>query len=106
MRRFTAMLAALPLLSSAFAAGTSPYYRDLSVTSVGKLAPRASFMTYRDRASAATLDFASSEYYSLLNGVWDFRYEEGDMVKEGTINVPGNWEVQGYGTAIYVNQPY
>lgn len=106
MRRITALFAALPLLSSAFAAETLPYYRDLYVTSVGKLAPRASFMTYRDRASAATLDFASSEYYSLLNGVWDFRYEEGDMVKEGTINVPGNWEVQGYGTAIYVNQPY
>ena len=62
---------------------------------------------------AVSKDFEQSPNYSSLNGVWDFRYY--DSVQEmladpdkapSTIKVPGNWEVQGFGTAIYVNHPY
>ena len=83
-----------------------PYHRDLSVLSVGKLPPRTTFMTYQDCQQASSFDYLSSPYYLLLNGEWDFKYVEGDFTREGKIPVPGNWEVQGYGTAIYVNQPY
>ena len=63
-------------------------------------------MTYQDCQQASSFDYLSSPYYLLLNGEWDFKYVEGDFTREGKIPVPGNWEVQGYGTAIYVNQPY
>ncbi len=72
--------------------GTLPWWKDQKVTSINTLHARSSRLEYPDSLS--------------LNGIWDFRYIEGDIVKEGSITVPGNWEVQGYGTAIYTNQPY
>ena len=52
-----------------------------------------------------------------LNGTWDFRFErhgENDVVdyatltrgEFGSIRVPGNWEMQGYGMRIYTNWEY
>ena len=72
--------------------GPLPYWRDLNVISVGKEPARSARLNYPDSLS--------------LNGVWDFTYKEGDVVKEGKINVPGNWEVQGYGTALYTTHYY
>ena len=71
---------------------TLPYWRDLNVLSVGKEPPRSARLSYPDSLS--------------LNGVWDFTYKEGDEVRTGKINVPGNWEVQGYGTAVYTTHYY
>ena len=87
-------------------AAAETYHLDPNVLHVGKMEPRTSFMTYSNGAQAASFDYSVSPYYRLLNGEWDFRYVEGDIEKAGKITVPGNWEVQGYGTAIYVNQPY
>ncbi|MGM9739105.1 MAG: hypothetical protein ACI3ZP_00745, partial [Candidatus Cryptobacteroides sp.] len=102
----SALLAGIQVAQGENANESLPYHRDLSVLSVGKLPARTTFMTYGDRDAAATFDYGRSQYYELLNGEWDFRYVEGDVEKTGKITVPGNWEVQGYGTAIYVNQPY
>lgn len=102
-RHIITSAAAVLLCCATFA---SPYHRDPRILSIGRLEPRSAFMTYADENSASSFDYAGSRYYRLLNGEWDFRYEEGDIVKEGKIQVPGNWETQGYGTAIYVNQPY
>ena len=102
----SAMLAGIQMAHGSNANESLPYHRDLNVFSVGKLPARTTFMTYGDREDAATFDYGRSQYYELLNGEWDFRYVEGDVEKTGKITVPGNWEVQGYGTAIYVNQPY
>ncbi len=102
----SAMLAGIQMAHGSNVNESLPYHRDLSVLSVGKLPARTTFMTYGDREAAATFDYGRSQYYELLNGEWDFRYVEGDEEKTGKITVPGNWEVQGYGTAIYVNQPY
>ena len=47
--------------------------------------------------------------YVDLNGVWDFKYADSESLlpqEWGSIKVPGNWEVQGYGIPIYVNHPY
>lgn len=76
-------------------------------------------MTYGDRGSALTMDYDNSEYYRLLNGVWKFYYVDGykqlpadvtaadiDVSGWHDINVPGNWEVQGYGVPVYVNLNY
>ena len=96
-----------------------PYWQDVQVVSVNKEEPRSAFMTYGDRSSALTMNYDNSEYYRLLNGVWKFYYVDGykqlpadvtaadiDVSGWHDINVPGNWEVQGYGVPVYVNLNY
>ncbi len=97
--------------------GALPYHLDQKVISVNKMAPHSSFMTYGSREAAMTGDYSRSEFYTLLNGTWkflyfdDFRDIPGDIAAADAagwndIKVPGNWEFQGHGTAIYVNHPY
>ncbi|MCD8183236.1 MAG: DUF4981 domain-containing protein [Bacteroides sp.] len=96
-----------------------PYWKDIQTTSVNREAPRTAFMTYADRTQAATGRFEKSPYYQLLNGVWEFYFvdsykdlpagiTDASVNTDGwhDINVPGNWEVQGFGTAIYTNHGY
>lgn len=99
--------------------GKLPYWRDVQVTSVNTVAPHAAFMTYANRTQALSGRYEKSSYYQLLNGIWKFYYADSEkslpagvtaaQVDESTwhsIQVPGNWEVQGFGTAIYTNQSY
>ena len=111
-------------LTSALANDTAgqlekPYWQDIQVISVNKEAPRSSFMTYGDRATALTARYENSPYYQLLNGIWKFYFVDSyrqlpagitdpstDTSNWADITVPGNWEVQGFGTAIYTNHGY
>lgn len=95
-----------------------PYWRNMNVLSVNKEAPRTTFMTYDNPKDALTKDYEKSKYYKLLNGVWKFYYTDSqstlaDGIEEinksvqwQDIKVPGNWETQGFGVPIYVNQFY
>jgi beta-galactosidase len=45
----------------------------------------------------------------LLNGTWDFRYSPTplhDAHDWNPIEVPGHWQLQGYGKPQYTNVPY
>ncbi len=95
-------------------------WMDPEVVAVGKEHPRSSFMSYTNRDIARDNNYSLSDWYLPLNGEWDFAYF--DDYREapvssfffsgystdgwGTINVPGNWERQGYGTPIYTNHVY
>lgn len=96
-----------------------PYWQDVQTVGVNKQAPRTSFMTYATRDEALKGKFTDSPYYCSLNGTWKFFFvnsykqlpeditnPEIDLSDWHDIQVPGNWEVQGYGTAIYTNQGY
>ena len=96
-----------------------PYWQDVQVVSVNKEYPRTSFMTYDNPTDALTGKFEKSNYYQLLNGTWKFFFADShkDLPANITdpsvstdswndIKVPGNWEVQGYGVAIYTNHGY
>ncbi|MGL4229096.1 MAG: sugar-binding domain-containing protein, partial [Tannerellaceae bacterium] len=96
-----------------------PYWQDIDVVAVNKEYPRSSFMTYDNKADALTQKFENSKYYKLLNGTWKFYYVDGYKMLPANITdpttsteswsdikVPGNWEVQGFGTAIYTNHGY
>lgn len=96
-----------------------PYWRDMNVLSVNKEKPRTSFMSYGNRDNALSSKYENSKYYSLLNGQWKFYYAEDyrkvpanitdkdtDISNWEVINVPGNWEVQGFGNPIYINHGY
>lgn len=66
----------------------------------------------------ASMDMSGSPDYQSLNGTWRFNYVENiadrptDFSAPGNgsgwsdIQVPGNWETQGFGTPIYVNLQY
>lgn len=96
-----------------------PYWQDIQTVAVNKEQPRSSFMTYPDRTTALTARYEQSPYYRLLNGTWKFYFADAykDLPAGITdpatatdgwddIQVPGNWEVQGYGVAIYTNHGY
>ena len=96
-----------------------PYWQDIQVVAVNKEYPRTSFMSYDERSDALSGEFENSPYYQLLNGTWKFYFVDGykelpsnitdpniDTESWNDIQVPGNWELQGYGTPIYTNHGY
>lgn len=96
-----------------------PYWQDVNVVKVNKEYPRTQFMTFENEYDALNKKFEESDYYISLNGTWKFFFVDSykdlpENVTDSTvvltdwkdIKVPGNWEVQGFGTPIYVNHPY
>ncbi len=90
-----------------------PFWQDMQVTSVHAETQRSEVIFYARREDALSQGFRDSENYRSLNGTWDFKYFEDYREMENfpgdawdSIQVPGNWEVQGWGTAIYTNIPY
>lgn len=96
-----------------------PFWQDVNVTSVNAVKPRTDFMTYESKDNALTLRYENSRRYQSLNGTWKFLYVGAyKQLPNGVTNadyntsnwknitVPGNWEVQGFGTAIYTNHGY
>ncbi|CDN30860.1 Beta-galactosidase [Mucinivorans hirudinis] len=96
-----------------------PEWQDEKVVAVNKEQPRSFLMSYHNRDIAAKGDYTKSEYYLALNGMWKFAYFDDhkkrpldfykptyDVSRWDNIKVPGNWERQGYGTAIYTNHSY
>ncbi|MDR2036432.1 MAG: DUF4981 domain-containing protein [Bacteroidales bacterium] len=96
-----------------------PYWQDVQVVEVNRRYPRSAFMTYDTRESALTFKYENSKYYQLLNGTWKFYFVDTyknlpDNITDPSVStaswkdikVPGNWEVQGYGVAIYTNHGY
>lgn len=96
-----------------------PYWKDIQTVSVNRELPRSSFMTYPDRETALSFRYEKSPYYQLLNGVWKFYFVDSykdlpDNITDPSVSteswhdiqVPGNWERQGFGVAIYTNHGY
>ena len=88
-----------------------PYWQDIQTTSVNAETRRTEVIYFANRADALSKGFRDSENYKSLNGTWDFKYFEDHRTMAipqawDKIQVPGNWEVQGWGTAIYTNIPY
>ena len=91
-------------------------YRDGQIPAHGLVVPYASTDSFRD---VRDFKYDQSPYYMSLNGNWKFNWVKGvdnrpqgfqapdyDVSSWAEINVPGNWERQGYGTTVYVNTTY
>ncbi len=114
----TTMLALAGVMAQG--AETLPDWRNPDVILRGGESQRTELIFHRDRAAAISTPFEESVNYLSLNGEWQFRYydsqvdlptaiektPEADIAAWGTIRVPGNWELQGHGTAIYTNTVY
>ncbi|MGL4292343.1 MAG: glycoside hydrolase family 2 TIM barrel-domain containing protein [Bacteroidales bacterium] len=103
---------------SAFA-GQLPEWQSQYAIGLNKLEPHSYVWPYANEDAVTQRDHQSSPYYQSLNGKWKFNWVKNpdnrpiDFYKPSyyvggwaDIQVPGNWERQGYGTAIYVNESY
>ncbi|MDR2936571.1 MAG: DUF4981 domain-containing protein [Rikenellaceae bacterium] len=107
------------LAFSASAQQLLPEWRDARVVAVGKEYPHTDFISFTDRNQALTGNYMLSDYYKSLNGKWKFAWADSqsklipdfqtvgyDDASWSEIDVPSNWEINGYGTPIYLNKPY
>lgn len=96
-----------------------PDWENLEVLSRNREAPHATLFPYESVEEALGEGREASRYYQLLSGTWkfhwvgapadrpiDFYRPDFDVSGWDDIQVPGNWETQGYGTPIYLNHPY
>ncbi|VGO13846.1 Beta-galactosidase large subunit [Pontiella desulfatans] len=82
-------------------------------------APHATLMPYASKALAIEGDRYRSSNCQMLNGKWQFKWSPdpasrpADFYKPGfdssnwkIIDVPSNWQIQGFGIPLYSNRPY
>ena len=112
-------------VDSAAVAQKTPVWCDPATNEINRLNDRADFFAYEDVALAkrqtelgSRTKTLSSRYMS-LDGDWRFHWVENanerpadfftakyDDSQWGRMHVPGIWELNGYGDAIYVNNHY
>lgn len=94
-------------------------WQNQNIFNINKEKPHPNIVSYSNIDDAKKGDFKHSDYYKSLNGKWKFKYSSDqklrpkdfhktdfDISNWDEINVPSNWEVEGYGTPIYVNTEY
>lgn len=113
MRKTTSVLAALAACAATYAAASDarPEWENEAVTGINKLPYRATPVLPSTREADGR--------WTSLDGEWRFCWSPNpderpaDFFREGfdasgwdTIDVPGHWQLQGFGKPIYTNQPY
>ena len=94
-------------------------WEDHRIFGIGKLPPRATGFPYASRDAALRDERDRSQFVRSLDGIWDFLWvprpsdvpdgfsaERFDAADWRRIPVPGNWEVHGFGHAIYLDERY
>ena len=117
MKRVYIFIISVFTVISAFA--QKPDWENLSVLEINREPARADFVPYQTEGQALQGVREQSPWFLSLNGVWkfhwvprpeerpmDFYRTDFDDVDWKNIPVPSNWEMQGYGTPIYVSSGY
>lgn len=101
--------------------GDKPEWQTIEAFRIGQLPSHALVVPYRanDINAISDMEYDKSPYYLDLNGKWKFKWTKNpakrptdfyhpayDVDAWDDIIVPGNWERQGYGTAVYTNTSY
>ena len=90
------------------------FWEDPQIVQINKRAGHVPLVPYTNRDEALTNKREQSSFFQNLNGAWQFRYferpelafealENSENAKWDTIQVPGNWTMQGYDKPIYTN---
>lgn len=108
------------LLLSGFAYGQNfTEWNDTEINEINREPMRSSFYAYSDMETARSFDATKSRNYLSLDGKWKFNWVK-DAYNRPTdfflptanvsawddMMVPGIWELNGYGDAIYINPGY
>ncbi|MEM9836252.1 MAG: glycoside hydrolase family 2 TIM barrel-domain containing protein [Bacteroidota bacterium] len=101
------------LLSPQYVAAQTPDWQNPASHNTNKLKAHATFYAYEDLEAALSADREASPWFQSLNGEWEFYFAPNpkdvpENFVTGALNwkpiqVPGNWELQGFGTSIYAN---
>ncbi len=104
------------VFSFSIKAQENPEWQRLDVLSVNTEKPRASFYYFNSETAALEGDFQNSGNYKSLNGTWKFNFAKvpekrpEDFYKSNydvnnwdEIEVPGDWQMQGYDFPLYVS---
>lgn len=105
--------------TTAFAQPKSEYWRDPLINEENRMESHADFFAYENENLAKNNDKTKSSRFLSIDGVWDFKWVENaderpkdfflqkyDTSGWGKMQVPGMWELNGYGNAVYVNTSY
>ncbi|HCY43334.1 MAG TPA: beta-galactosidase [Prolixibacteraceae bacterium] len=128
MKYFLMMIFAATIATSAckskyenvsFEEKTPHDWENPAVSEINREAPRAYFIPYATAEQAMQPDIWKSPFIQSLNGTWQFNLSHTPYVRPfyffkddydtkdwTTIQVPGNWEMQGFDVPIYVNVQY
>ncbi len=118
--KFCSLLLALALpVIAVFAQSLPTELQTPEVVSVNRMPMRATAFAYENAELAQKQAKENSKYFLSLNGSWKFNWVQNpnDRPKDfynptyddsqwKNFPVPANWELNGYGLPIYVNQPY
>lgn len=96
-----------------------PFWEDPTIFNINQEPPHANLMPFSSLEELATLSRLDSKWCQSLNGKWQFRlshcpaerpldfYQPTRSLDDwDEIEVPSNWELQGYDVPIYVNDRY
>ncbi len=95
-------------------------FRSFDIAEINKLSPRAYFIPYSSREELMKQNVLTERYNSsmvtLLNGEWDFKYYDKDMlipnefyserIQFDKVTVPSTWQRTGYREPCYLNTRY
>lgn len=97
----------------------TPDWENPEVFGINKEAARATAFPYPSAKEAQYANYKQSPFYMSMNGEWkfnwvykpadrpvDFYKTDFDVSAWDNIKVPANWELEGFGTAIYTNIKY
>ncbi|MCM5664057.1 glycoside hydrolase family 2 TIM barrel-domain containing protein [Galbibacter mesophilus] len=98
----------------------NPEWENPEIYQINREKPTATFYNYPTVQEAiSNADWKKSPFYKSLNGTWDFYYADSvqarpadffktdfDISGWDKIEVPSNWEMQGFGVPIYTNVKY
>lgn len=95
------------------------HHQNHLVFGINKEAPHASLFPFENQWNALSGDKEKSKWYQSMNGRWRFHWVKNpeerpvdffepdfEDAEWDFINVPGNWEVAGYGYPIYLDEKY
>lgn len=96
-----------------------PVFENPQLQEENRLPMRATYFPFESVEKADKADMTRSNRYMSLNGKWKFKWSDSyqNLPKDfyrsdfndrqwDFISVPSNWEFQGYGTPIYVNEKF
>ncbi|WP_019026957.1 glycoside hydrolase family 2 TIM barrel-domain containing protein [Colwellia piezophila] len=94
-------------------------WEDNQVFAINKEAPHATLFPFLSRDAALINDKEQNDNFLLLNGLWKFDWQRSpknkpkdfqtvnfDDEKWSQIPVPGNWEIEGFGYPIYLDERF
>lgn len=117
--RITKLFLAILIIVSTSVNAQDFDWQNQNIFNINKEKPHPNIVSYSNNDLAKKGDFKQSDYYKNLNGKWKFKYSSDQKLRPkdffktdfdvsdwDEIDVPSNWEVEGYGTPIYVNTEY